>query len=77
MERELILSYGSFHILAMGCCSLLKGKGAWLKCLALFLHLNNGISSTNTLTMVPKHISATNLALSEIPQLQTHLHIML
>lgn len=50
MERELILSHRDYHIFAADSFIQLKRKG----CLALFKLLNNSITCTNTLIMVPK-----------------------
>lgn len=57
MERQLILSHFNYHVFAMDSLGLFNGRGAWLKCLALFLPLNSGITCTNTLITVLKHIS--------------------
>lgn len=34
IERELILSHCDYHVCAVDSFSQLKGRGAWLKCLA-------------------------------------------
>lgn len=53
------LSYRTVTVMsfAVDSFSQFKGRGAWLKCLALFLPLNSGITCTNTLITAVKHIS--------------------